>query len=90
MTMGLNRRMTRYTIGTTIQPLSISSGTGKVILQAGINDVLVAYDEGDFTGGNYFTILAGAQIVFDQPVPNQTTLLYAKSEASGILEVWIT
>ena len=71
--------------------ISLGSGQSKVILQAGSEDVLLAYDENNFNTDNYFTLQAGTSIILDQPVPQQSQLVYAITLAgTAVLEVWIT
>ena len=90
MGMPLESRITRYTLSTTALEISIASGNGKTILQAGDADIFIAYNLSDFDIDRFFTLTAGTSLVLDQPVPSQNTLMYFKSNSTPVLEVWIT
>ena len=86
----LNRRMSRYNVSTNTLALDLGSGASKVILKAGVADILLAYDSQNFSNNQYFTLEAGSTLILDQPVPSQNQLVYVYSLAASVLEVWIS
>lgn len=84
-------RIQRITIGTTATPVDLTTATGKVLLRVVGADVRVGLDPGRITAGEYFTLVDGSSVVFDQPTDLGGELTYfATGSGSATLELWIT
>lgn len=86
-------RMARYTLTGNTQSIRFDGCRRVVIRVASGANVLIAYDETDFSIGQFFTLVEGSVSVFDpDPITGDNLLdglFYAKSDgADVVVEVW--
>jgi hypothetical protein len=78
----------RYTVTTTAQSVMLSGGH-RILIRVTGADVQLGYSEGDFSTGDYFTLVDGNTFVFDPPQLINELVYLQTGAGSATVELWV-